>query len=123
MDPTFSVNVTLVNTTSATLTLTTFSLAHGEWCNSGLATPPPQMTKTGSWCSESDGFATGTQGLAVYQIGADPSETVAISWDDPAIGSNSYSAVCSTANFDCTFTGGDDGDNASVLFTLTSPVS
>jgi hypothetical protein len=118
----FSVNVTLVNTTSATLTLITASLDHGEWCNGGRATPPPQMTKNGSWCSESNGLATGTQGLAVYQIGANPSETVAISWDDPAVGTNSYSAVCSTRNFDCTSSGGK-GNNAAVTFTLTAPVS
>ena len=64
-------------------------LDHGQWSDGGGLVPPehiPRFTR-GHWESESDGFATGTQGHAVYSSDAGD---VGLFWDNPFIGSNSF---------------------------------
>jgi hypothetical protein len=88
---------------------------HGEWSNGGSAVPPehiPHRTRA-HWESESDGFATGTQGHAVYGSAAGD---VAFSWDDPFVGSNSFT-VKHPPSITATW-GNISGNNAAVEVTL-----
>ena len=65
------------------------------------------------WESESDGFATGTQGHAIYTSEAGD---VSFFWDDPFIGGNSFSVDHSPAlqaNW-----GDVSGNNAAVTVTI-----
>jgi hypothetical protein len=86
-----SVTVVVNNATvSDDMILLSSPLSHGEW-----DVPPPPVIPAGvvtAWTSQSDGFLTGTQGTAQYQVGADPSHVLTLEWDNPYAGSNSYSA-------------------------------
>jgi hypothetical protein len=66
---------------------TNISLPHGIFSGNGNAVPPEQIPPriVGTWESESDGFATGTEGTVTY---ATPVGDVFIHWNNPYIGSN-----------------------------------
>ena len=106
-----SVDVTFQNYSPFTLDRSAYSLPHGMW-----ASFPPEHLAPGHyshWRSESDGFATGTEGSADYATAAG---NVSLYWDNPAFGSNRYS--CNVpATLTCTQVGGD-GNNAWVTFIL-----
>jgi hypothetical protein len=101
---------------------TSQSLEHGEFTTE----PPAIIGNEGDWRSESDGFATGTEGHVHYRIETDEGEpigTLNLHWDNPFIGSNSYDQSVSPQATD----GGDgfsvghlggDGNDASVEFLL-----
>ena len=103
-----SVKIEVQNDTGRTLNKVSESLAHGTWRD----TPPNSIGGAGSWESESDGVATGTEGTASYNI--DGGGTVVFYWNNPYIGSNDYRIDCSSG-----YTGrreGGSGDNATVKF-------
>jgi hypothetical protein len=79
-----STHVTLNNRTGVNLSKTDDSLDHGIWTDR----PPTIIGDRGEWESESDGFATGTEGRVTYSI--DGGGEVRLHWDNPFIGSNSY---------------------------------
>jgi hypothetical protein len=117
------------------LVLVGSGLSHGEW--SAGSQPPESLTPpitSITWQSESDGFLTGTQGWVRYYPvtpgGSAPAnppdeDTIYITWDDPYVGSNSYS---STAPSPYRISGGSilgagvggDADNDMAVFTLSS---
>jgi hypothetical protein len=103
---------TFNNETNVTLTLNSAVLQHGEW-----DTQPPQTIgplSSATWSSESDGFATGTQGQVVYSL---PGGVVTTTYDNPFSGTNGCTADAPPAyQVNCTTT---DGDNQVVTYTLT----
>jgi hypothetical protein len=119
-----SVTVNFFNQLGNTkLLLVGSGLSHGEWAAG--AQPPsvitPNMQVT--WESDSDGVATGTQGwVRYYPVRAVPpsqaepppmapdSETIYFTWDNPFVGSNSYS-TSAPSPYILTYQGGS-GDNA-----------
>jgi len=89
-----SVIVKVQNKSSATLFLGNASLSHGIWSDNMY---PPNQIMPGAniqFASESQGFATGTQGDALYTaIDLNNSQNngpVQLHWDNPFSGSNSY---------------------------------
>ncbi|MFE9775773.1 Crystal protein ET79 [Streptomyces sp. NPDC005931] len=109
-----STHVTLQNRTPNEMVRTSSSLTHGTWSENLL--PPDRVYPMSNaiWQSESNGFMTGTEGQAVYNmfnVG-----TVGISWNNPYVGDNTYS--CSVPpGYTCRQDGGR-GDNAAVTFTV-----
>jgi len=65
------------------------TLDHGIWS----VKPPDFVGDSASWASESNGFMTGTEGNVFYRVadgqGGNNLE-LKLSWDNPFIGSNSY---------------------------------
>ncbi|MEV7176355.1 hypothetical protein [Kitasatospora sp. NPDC093679] len=113
-----SVNVSFSNWTGCTLTREEWGLSHGIW----TAQPPVRIYDqgTGSWASESNGFATGTEGYARFfsENCADPvlnGRLVRVHWNDPYAGSNSYDSSGTDLKFYVSRSGGS-GNNASVRF-------
>jgi hypothetical protein len=91
-----STHVTLTNESGNNLLLQTDSLEHGEW----TTRPPKVIGNRGEWASESNGFATGTEGHVRYNmVDLDDSKIgeVALHWDNPFVGSNSYDESVSPA--------------------------
>jgi hypothetical protein len=90
-------------------------LDHGEWSNGGGLVPPERIPhrSRAHWESESDGFATGTQGHAIY--GSDAGD-VGFFWNDPFIGSNSF-GVNHSPGIQASW-GDISGNNAAVTVTL-----
>ena len=86
--------ITLRNVTPLTLTRANMNLAHGEWSNAGNDVPPqeigPMNVNGAYWSSESDGFATGTEGWVTYNTSAGE---CLISWNNPFVGSNGFGAA------------------------------
>lgn len=89
-----SVIVKIQNNSSATLFLGSATLDHGVWSDNMY---PPQQIQPGAsvqYASESQGFATGTQGTAVYTAinlqQTVQNGSIRLNWDDPFSGSNSY---------------------------------
>lgn len=89
-----SVIVKVQNNSSATLFLGSATLSHGIWSDNMY---PPQQIQPGAsiqFASESQGFMTGTQGTALYTAinlqQTVQNGSVALNWDDPFSGSNSY---------------------------------
>ncbi|WP_392895017.1 Crystal protein ET79 [Streptomyces sp. LN699] len=110
-----STHVTLQNRTPNEMVRTSSSLSHGTWSDNMV--PPDRVfpMSNGTWQSESNGFMTGTQGSAVYnmyEVG-----NVAIHWNNPYSGSNKY-ACDVPSGFTCRQDGGG-GDNAAVTFTVS----
>jgi hypothetical protein len=108
-----SVTITFHNNTDQDLTLTSSDLPHGAW-----TTKPPDnigANADGTWESESDGIATGTQGSVTYAIGGD-GDSVLINWDDPFAGTNKFSFNLSSGY--ALYQDGWEGDNVSVDYTL-----
>ncbi|MEU3569932.1 Crystal protein ET79 [Kitasatospora sp. NPDC036755] len=109
-----STYVALQNRTTNTMDRTSSSLSHGTWSENML--PPDHIfpKDNGSWQSESNGFMTGTEGRAVYNmydVG-----NVEIWWDNPYSGSNKYDCKVPDG-YTCSRDGGG-GDNANVTFTV-----
>lgn len=117
-----STEIQFFNETPHTLTKIGEGLSHGEWTTEPPNVIPPQTSA--QWESESDGFATGTEGTADYRIsddlgdlgGVPPPLQVHLHWDNPFIGSNSYDESAPAA-FLLARTGGG-GDNATVRYSM-----
>eukprot|EP00005_Dracoamoeba_jomungandri_P003181 CAMPEP_0174250288 /NCGR_PEP_ID=MMETSP0439-20130205/504_1 /TAXON_ID=0 /ORGANISM="Stereomyxa ramosa, Strain Chinc5" /LENGTH=157 /DNA_ID=CAMNT_0015330313 /DNA_START=77 /DNA_END=550 /DNA_ORIENTATION=- len=111
-----SVSATLENKTNRTLTLFgSCTLDHGIFEQS-----PPGVVKSNSsvsWKAESDGSGW-TEGSCEYQI-EDASGTATFSWDNPPIGSDSYSADApESEGFSASYQG-STGYHSTVTYTLT----
>jgi hypothetical protein len=108
-----SVSVSFTNKSGVALTFGGSSLLHGEW-----TTEPPARIEAGqtvSWESESNGVATGTEGTAYYDVeGLGITSRSLFHWDNPFIGSNSYSEFY-PETFKASRSGGG-GDNANVTW-------
>ncbi|GGX14637.1 aegerolysin family protein [Aquimarina muelleri] len=111
-----STTVKLQNTTSDLIKLTDASLSHGVWSSNQYPPSTISANSDGSWMSESDGFMTGTEGTVTYQL-PNGIGSIVITWDNPYVGSNSYS-MKAPAGFEINKSGGS-GDNAVVTFTLS----
>lgn len=108
---------------SLSLKQDSLKLDHGIWD----VYPPQKIVQgdsgtpgKGHWKTESDGFATGTEGsctYAFYDAAADQICYVNVHWDDPYAGSNEYDITTDSVNAKVSYSGGD-GDNASVTFKI-----
>ncbi len=115
-----STRVNFENATNCCLILVGSSLQHGIWNGS----PPGVIAvqSTASWQNDSDGFMTGDQGSASYAAVQVHNGSpvcigyVVISWDNPYVGSNSYS-MSAPAGLSISYTGGG-GNNATINVTL-----
>lgn len=117
--------VDIQNWTGTHFSLVEKHLDHGQWPDNDSATPPAKIPvfqpgETGyplpgqcSFSSESDGFATGTQGGCTYK--SDKGD-LSINWDNPFSGSNSFSASA-PSEFRLVW-GNISGDNASVILEI-----
>jgi Aegerolysin len=132
-------NILIENDTGMILRRTSTNLAHGVFCTSELGTaisgvvvpnpavPPTTIAphRTVAFCSESSGFLTGTEGFATYRVIRGPAACNALlrlHWDNPFIGSNSYSARELFHNNHLGF-GYDEeigGNDATVRYTFTA---
>ncbi|MER7704665.1 aegerolysin family protein [Kitasatospora sp. NPDC097605] len=115
-----STTVRLSNWTGCTLTRESWELSHGIWSHE----PPERIAdqQRGSWSSESNGFATGTEGFAQFfaENCANPvlnGRLVRVHWNNPYVGSNSYDAAGSDLKFHVSKAGGS-GNNATVDFSV-----
>jgi len=100
-------------------------LDHGIWKEQ----PPQIIGDRAEWESESDGFLTGTEGRVNYaleDVDGNHLGDLALHWDNPFIGSNSYDESVSPQAQNATDSGfsiahvGGGGDNATVRFVLFS---
>lgn len=115
-----SVVCQLQNQTSVILMLLqdSLQLEHGEW----TVYPPQNIypNQLVQWQSDSNGFMTGTEGRCTYQFIANTGSgpvigNVKLHWDNPYVGSNSYSIEVTPPPYDGDYDGGG-GDNSTVTF-------
>ncbi|GLW73501.1 hypothetical protein Kpho02_58000 [Kitasatospora phosalacinea] len=111
--------VKLNNWTGCTLTREGWSLAHGIWS----LEPPVRIAdqQQGFWASESNGFATGTEGTVRFfsENCANPvlnGRIVQLHWNNPYVGSNSYDSNGTDLKFYVPKPSGGSGNNAVVEF-------
>ena len=111
-----SVSVTFRNNTTHKLTLRTYEVFSGVW------RLRPKMYVSPSeefyWGTESNGFMTGTSGLAWYDL--DNGKYFTVKWNNPYVGSNSYTfggTALGAGGFRIVRSGGS-GNNAQVILTL-----
>ncbi|WP_395844821.1 aegerolysin family protein [Cystobacter fuscus] len=112
-----SVTVTFTNNTSQALVLANAALQGGTWSQNMY---PPSQINPGqkvTWESESNGFATGTQGTVTYNVQNGAGQAM-MSWNDPFSGSNAYTQSA-TGPYRISPPSGGDGNNANVAFTLS----
>ncbi len=109
-----STYVKLQNRTPSEMDRTSSSLSHGTWSENMLPPDAIYPMNDGVWESQSNGFMTGTQGTAVFNMAA--VGNVVISWDNPYSGSNSYGCTV-PSGYTCSRAGGS-GDSANVTFTV-----
>ncbi|MER8042109.1 Crystal protein ET79 [Streptomyces sp. NPDC094032] len=111
-----STTVTLTNNSGKLLVRDGSWLGWGIWSDGML---PPSMVQPGvtaKWASESEGLMTGTEGQVTFTMTGE-SNKVTVYWNNPYVGSNSYS--CSVpSGYTCTRSGGG-GDNASASFNVS----
>jgi hypothetical protein len=125
--PSRSVQINLQNKINSDFALTKVEdhLDHGIWSHE----PPDFVGKEAQWGSESDGVLTGTAGAVTYEIRprieGNPLVTLRLGWDNPFVGSNSFSASAEPegqtdgSGFSAGYFGGG-GDNAEVTFIVLS---
>ncbi|GAA2260137.1 hypothetical protein GCM10010430_50250 [Kitasatospora cystarginea] len=109
-----STHVILQNRTTSTMDRTSSSLQHGTWSENMLPPDKVYPFANGAWQSESNGFMTGTEGRAVYNMFG--VGNVEIWWDNPYSGSNKYSCDV-PEGYTCSRDGGG-GDNAYATLTV-----
>ncbi|MFD8598334.1 aegerolysin family protein [Kitasatospora sp. NPDC059646] len=114
-----STTVKLNNWTGCTLTRENWWLSHGIWTYE----PPVHIYdgQQGSWASESNGFATGTEGYARFYADncANPllnSRIIQVHWNNPYVGSNSYDSSGTDLKFYVPQPAGGSGNNATAEF-------
>jgi hypothetical protein len=128
-DPARSVVVRIDNLTGCDLNFASEHIFSGMFWND----PSMEGSMGPDWgrsfviiSSESNGFMTGTQADVSYEIGFCPPfssgwnglHRLKFAWNDPFVGSNSYSTSGTTSNLHVTRSGGS-GDNATVFLTVT----
>jgi len=110
-----SVQVHFNNNTNSVMTLKKAALSHGVWSQDG---EPPQSIAAGAqkipWGSESEGLWTGVEGYVTYMLGT--GGEVTLNWDNPHLGSNSYSSSA-PGGYSCACSGGSE-DNTNITFNL-----
>lgn len=110
-----STQVKLNNSTDIELVRNHANLDSGEWTDSQL---PPETIKpnsSGTWQSESDGAATGTEGTVAYDfVGGGQLQ---IHWSNPYVGDNSYSTN-QPGGYQLSHDDAGKGNHASTTFTL-----
>jgi hypothetical protein len=123
-----STQIKFTNSTNYLLVLTDSYLYHGIWNGGPVDQISPNASNLVLGQNDSNGTATGAQGTLTYAIiGINSNKQatvegyVSIGWDNPFIGSNSYSNSVSsrgTINFQVS-NGGGSGDNATVTYNLS----
>jgi hypothetical protein len=114
-----TVRAFLHNETTAPLTLTRADLDEGAWGDDGRQRPPATISAgaTAMMRSESSGFPPGgTEAHVNYRIGSDSTENVALHWNNPILGHNSYHQSTDPDHF--VFRVGGPGKDAVVHFFL-----
>jgi hypothetical protein len=109
-----STHITFNNRTDQQLIRTGAKLQHGIWTEQLFPPESIEAGSSGDWQSESDGLFTGTEGTAQYvlrDVG-----NVEVHWDNPYVGSNSYTNSA-PKGYEIQRDGGS-GDNAAVTFTI-----
>lgn len=106
-----SVKCTLTNQSKRTLHLVDCGLSWGIW----VTAPPAQIAdnQDGTWKSESDGPATGTEGWVEYRLD-DVAGKFKFTWNNPFVGSNTYS-TSAPPGYNSGHQGGS-GNDASVMY-------
>ncbi len=117
--------ITIQNFTGRVWQRSGLGLAHGIWSNNDALIPPEQLQRITldndgnaipgvvQFCSESDGFATGTEGFVEYQSDVG---ILHVGWDNPFVGSNGF-GVNVPDGFTNTF-GDISGNDANVTVIL-----
>lgn len=109
-----SVDVTFNNSTKFDLHLRGTSIPHGIF----KPGPPDVISagKSATWRTESNGIFTGTEALAYYTVESSTIE-FHLYWNNPSVGSNSYSSSVINNNGKYAIsTAGTSGNNSSVTF-------
>jgi len=111
-----SVRITVKNVTSQPLACGDAILDGGEWASY----PPDSIDSmaSGVWVTQSNGFATGTEGRATFKLGYGDA-VFTVRWNNPYIGSNDYSCTA-PQGYSCSRAGGS-GNDSRVTFTFTGP--
>ncbi|MEU1289755.1 hypothetical protein [Kitasatospora sp. NPDC005856] len=111
--------VKLNNWTGCTLTRENWWLDHGIWTSE----PPVRIyaNQQGQWSSESNGFATGTEGHARFfsENCADPvlnGRILQVHWNNPYVGSNTYDSSFTDLKFYVPQPAGGGGNNTTAEF-------
>jgi hypothetical protein len=108
-----STRVKVINFTEQTFRTVDEELLHGIWTIHVPRRIDPQDTV--EWASESQGLLTGTEGSGKLKPD-DGSGIITLHWNNPYIGSNSYSHSA-PEGYQVSFRGGA-GDNAEVVFQI-----
>ncbi|MFD5921354.1 Crystal protein ET79 [Kitasatospora sp. NPDC058201] len=108
-----STRVTLVNQSGSQMVQSWENLSHGCWTNGELPLQYLFVGQSITWASESCGALTGTEGDVGYVVAGG---SVSIHWNNPYLGSNSYSCTV-PGGYSCERTGGG-GNNAEVTFRI-----
>ncbi|KAF5980216.1 crystal et79 [Fusarium coicis] len=108
--------VSLVNNTQQTLTWVDSGVDHGTRDDHAPDTIGPR--DTGKWSLKSAGFQTGCEGWMLWRIGGN-GPIVRLDYDNPYVGSNSYSCSVDSANYTVEREGGS-GDHATVRFIVSN---
>lgn len=111
-----SVTITVINRTSQPLGCGDAVLDGGEWASYPADSIAPGTQAT--WRTQSNGFMTGTEGRATFGSGSGPAGFT-VNWNNPYIGSNSYSCSAPTG-FSCDRSGGSGNDSA-ITVTFSGP--
>ncbi len=113
--PAKSTHVIVVNSTGEQFSKQSASLDHGIWSQQ-----PSDVIPTGGigeWQSESNGFATGTEGTAKFTVSGNAGRVVSIRWDNPFAGGNEYEVKVPNDLVWKQVQG--SGDNAVVIFLIS----
>jgi Aegerolysin len=91
-----------------------YHLDHGAWTDGDFPPESIPNRSTATWGSESDGFATGTEGHVMYSSSAG---NFRFYWDNPFVGSNGFSVDTPPGH---SYHNSDiSGDNAVVRVTVS----
>lgn len=120
-----SMDITISNSSQYSLTLLSYQADHGIYSQSPPTLVVPlhennqgyRVPGQGSFRMESNGFMTGAEGHAKYQINA-TGDTISMWYDNPYAGSNAYSCTAS-GSVSCNWSGGNN-NNAQLAFTISS---
>jgi hypothetical protein len=95
------------------------SLVHGVWSDGGRPEPGSTLLETMDLVieSESDGFATGTEGSVLLTTTLPGGRPFEFYWDNPFAGSNEYLLKQVPSGLDASYSGGE-GDNTEVEVTI-----